>query len=258
MKKQDAFNLEGKVALVTGASGAIGRDISIALAQAGADIIASGRDKNRLKKTADLVTEHDRESCILPADLSDPQDVQNLAQDSLKAFGHVDIIVNNAATNVFNKAELFSENDFDTIINTNVKGAFFLSQCLLKQMKSADGGSIIFITSQLGQTAMNFACLYGATKAALMQITRSLAFEWAKYGIRVNSVSPGPWTTGMLEPLFGDGKTKETLARLTPSRRLGEEGDLGGAVVFLASNAARHITGQDLVVDGGFSICKVV
>jgi len=258
MEKQDTFNLEGKVALVTGASGAIGRDISIALAQAGADIIVSGRDRDRLQKTSASVARCGRKSLVLSADLSDPEDVQKLAQDSLKAFGHVDIIVNNAATNVFNKAELFTEEDFDLIINTNVKGAFFLSQCLMKHMKSTDGGSVIFITSQLGQTAMNFACLYGATKAALMQITRSLAFEWAKYGIRVNSVSPGPWATGMLEPLFGDGKTKESLARLTPSRRLGEEGDLGGAVVFLVSDAARHITGQDLVVDGGFSICKVV
>ena len=258
MKKQDTFNLEDKVALVTGASGAIGKDISLALAAAGADIIVSGRDKNRLAETADLVAEYGRKSRILSADLSDPQELQKLAQDSLAAFGHVDIIVNNAATNVFNKAELFTEADFDLIINTNVKGAFFLSQALMKHMQSTDGGSVIFITSQLGQTAMNFACLYGATKAALMQITRSLAFEWAKYGIRVNSVSPGPWATGMLEPLFGDGKTRETLARLTPSRRLGEEGDLGGAVVFLVSDAARHITGQDLVVDGGFSICKVV
>ena len=258
MKKQNLFSLEGKVALVTGASGAIGRDISIALAQSGAHIILSGRDQDRLEKSAELVRESGQKSHILPADLSDLVDVQHLARNSLEVFGHVDIIVNNAATNVFNKAESFTEEDFDRIINTNVKGAFFLSQWLMKHMKSAQGGSVIFITSQLGRTAMNFACLYGATKAALMQITRSLSFEWAKYGIRVNSVSPGPWATGMLEPLFGDGKTRETLARLTPSRRLGEEGDLGGAVVFLVSDAARHITGQDLVVDGGFSICKVV
>jgi NAD(P)-dependent dehydrogenase (short-subunit alcohol dehydrogenase family) len=258
MKDQDPFKLEGKVALVTGASGAIGRDISVALAQAGSDIILSGRNQDRLEKSAELVQESGRKSHILPADLSDLKAVRQLARNSLEAFGHVDIIVNNAATNVFNKAENFTEEDFDRIINTNVKGAFFLSQWLMKHMKSAQGGSVIFITSQLGRTAMNFACLYGATKAALMQITRSLSFEWAKYGIRVNSVSPGPWATGMLEPLFGDGKTRETLARLTPSRRLGEEGDLGGAVVFLVSDAARHITGQDLVVDGGFSICKVV
>ena len=136
MKKQDTFNLEDKVALVTGASGAIGKDISLALAAAGADIIVSGRDKNRLAETADLVAEYGRKSRILSADLSDPQELQKLAQDSLAAFGHVDIIVNNAATNVFNKAELFTEEDFDLIINTNVKGAFFLSQSLMKQMKS--------------------------------------------------------------------------------------------------------------------------
>jgi len=101
------------------------------------------------------------------------------------------------------------------------------------------------------------ADLSGTTKAALMQMTRSLAFEWAKYGIRVNSISPGPWATGMLEPLVGDGKTKETLARLTPSRRLAKGGDFGGTVFFLVSDSARHITGQDLVVDGGVRFARL-
>ena len=230
----------------------------MALASAGADVIVSGRNRARLKKTAKIVADCGRRSNIIAADLADPADVQKLAKTSLDDFNRVDILVNNAATNVFKNAEQFTQKDFDIIFNTNVKSAFFLSQCFGAHMKSIGGGSIIFVTSQLGQTAMNFACLYGATKAALMQLTRSLAFEWAKYNIRVNSVSPGPWATGMLEPLLGDGKTQKALERLTPSRRLGEEGDLGGAVVFLFSEAARHVTGQDLVVDGGFSICKIV
>ena len=258
MIEQTLFNLEGKVALVTGASGAIGRDISLALAKAGAAVIVSGRNSERLEKTAELVAQCGRKSRIIAADLSNPKEVEKLAHASLAVFDQVDIVVNNAATNVFKKAERFTEADFDLIIKTNVKGAFFLSQCFAEHMRSIGGGSIIFVTSQLGRTAMNFACLYGATKAALMQITRSLAFEWARYNIRVNSVSPGPWATGMLEPLFRDGKTQEALTRLTPSRRLGDEGDLGSAVVFLVSDGARHITGQDLVVDGGFSICKVI
>lgn len=258
MTTQNPFNLEGKVALVTGASGAIGKDICLALANAGADVIASGRNIERLRKTAKMISDCGSRSSIIAADLADPSDVQKLAKNSLDDFDHVDILVNNAATNVFKKAERFTQNDFDMIMNTNIKGGFFLSQCLAEHMQAIGGGSIIFITSQLGQIAMNFACLYGATKAALMQITRSLAFEWAKYNIRVNSVSPGPWATGMLEPLFGDGETLSALTRLTPSRQLGQEGDLGGAVVFLVSEAARHITGQDLVVDGGFSICKII
>jgi NAD(P)-dependent dehydrogenase (short-subunit alcohol dehydrogenase family) len=258
MKLKDPLNLEGKVALVTGASGPVGKELSLALATSGADIIVSGRDRERLQITADLVMECGRNCRILPSDLFNPEDVHKLARDSLEAFGHVDIVVNNAATNIFNKAERFTEEDFDLIININLKSAFFLSQCLMKPMKSTGGGSFIYISSILGQLAMDFACIYGATKAALMQITRSLAFEWAKYNIRVNSVSPGPWSTGMLEPLYGDGKTKEILARLSPSRRLGDEGDIGWAVVFLVSDAARHVTGQNLVVDGGFSICKIV
>ena len=256
--EESVFNLEGKVALVTGASGAIGRDISIALAQAGADIIAVGRSVERLQETAEMAQKCGSKSLVISADISTLESTKRIVEASFDVFDHVDILVNNAAANVFKMAESFNSGDFDLIVNTNMKGPFFLSQSFAEKMKNNKGGNIIFITSQLGRTAMSFACLYGATKAALMQMTRSLAFEWAKYQIRVNSVSPGPWSTGMLEPVFKDGKTKEALVRLTPSRRLGEEGDIGGAVVFLVSDAARHITGQDLIVDGGFSICRIV
>lgn len=252
------FRLDGRVALVTGASGAIGRDISVALATAGADIIAVGRDMDRLKETQRLVSETGQRACVLGADISRMDEVRRLAGQAGKEFGRLDILVNNAGTNLFKLAGQFTEEDFDLIMGTNLKGPFFLSQLAAEVMKGQGGGNIVFITSQLGSVAMNFACLYGATKAALMQMTRSLAFEWARYNIRVNSVSPGPWSTGMLEPVFRDGKTKDGLIRQTPLRRLGGEGDLGGAVVFLVSDEARHITGQDLVVDGGFSICKVV
>lgn len=252
------FRLDGRVALVTGASGAIGRDISVALAKAGADIVAVGRDMDRLKETQRLVSETGQRACVLGADISRMDEVRRLAGQAGKEFGRLDILVNNAGTNLFKLAGQFTEEDFDLIMGTNLKGPFFLSQLAAEVMKGQGGGNIVFITSQLGSVAMNFACLYGATKAALMQMTRSLAFEWARYNIRVNSVSPGPWSTGMLEPVFRDGKTKDGLIRQTPLRRLGGEGDLGGAVVFLVSDEARHITGQDLVVDGGFSICKVV
>lgn len=252
------FRLDKRVALVTGASGAIGRDISVALARAGADIIAVGRDMDRLKETQRLVSETGQRACVLGADISRMDEVRRLAGQAGKEFGRLDILVNNAGTNLFKLARQFTEEDFDLIVGTNLKGPFFLSQLAAEVMKGQGGGNIVFITSQLGSVAMNFACLYGATKAALMQMTRSLAFEWARYNIRVNSVSPGPWSTGMLEPVFRDGKTKDGLIRQTPLRRLGGEGDLGGAVVFLVSDEARHITGQDLVVDGGFSICKVV
>jgi NAD(P)-dependent dehydrogenase (short-subunit alcohol dehydrogenase family) len=256
--KQGMFDLDGKVALVTGASGAIGRDISIVLADAGADIIAVGRNSDRLKETAARVEKKGKKAFTIIADVSKMEDIKIIVTESYSRFEQVDILVNNAATNTPKMAMGFTEEDFDLIINTNLKGCFFLSQLFGEKMKANGGGNIINITSQLGKTAMNFACLYGATKAALMQITRSLAFEWARYNIRINSVSPGPWATGMLEPLFEDGKTKEGLARLTPSGRLGEEGDIGGAVIFMASDASKHITGQDLIVDGGFSICKII
>jgi NAD(P)-dependent dehydrogenase (short-subunit alcohol dehydrogenase family) len=254
----EPIRLDGKVALVTGASGAIGKDIAVSMARAGADVIAVGRDEPRLLETVEKIRKEGRESFFISADLSDPDDVKRIAKESTGKWGRVDVLVNNAATNVMKGAEGFREEDFDRIMTTNVKGPFFLSQRIAEGMRAQGGGNILFITSQLGKTAMHFACLYGATKAALMQITRSLAFEWARDNIRVNSVSPGPWSTGMLEPLFQDGKTKDRLTRLTPSGRLGGEGDIGGAVVFMASDAARHITGQDLIVDGGFSIGRII
>jgi NAD(P)-dependent dehydrogenase (short-subunit alcohol dehydrogenase family) len=255
---QNSFGLEGKVALVTGASGAIGRDIAISMARAGADIIAVGRNRNRLEETVEQVNGVGRKAFSITADLSLMEEVKGIVQESMVKTGRVDVLVNNAAANIMKMATDFSEADFDTILHTNLKGPFFLSQLVAEKMRASQGGNIIFITSQLGKTAMNFACLYGATKAALMQITRSLALEWARYQIRVNSVSPGPWSTGMLEPLFRDGKTQDRLARLTPRGRLGGEGDIGGTVIFLASDAARHITGQDIIVDGGFSICRIL
>jgi NAD(P)-dependent dehydrogenase (short-subunit alcohol dehydrogenase family) len=258
MMEKDLFSLEGKVALVTGASGAIGRDISMSLAGAGADLILVGRNAERLRETALMVEKKGRKTHTIMADLSKPNDIARIVQESKDQFQGADILVNNAATNVFKKAEKFTEEDFDLIFTTNLKGPFNLSQQLFETMKSNGGGNIVFVVSQLGQTAMNYACLYGATKAALMQITRSLAFEWAEHNIRVNSVSPGPWSTGMLAPVFKDGVTEEALTRMTPSGRLGGEGDIGGAVIFLVSEAARHITGQDVIVDGGFSICKIV
>ena len=136
MTTKNPFNLEGKVALVTGASGAIGRDICLALARAGADVIVSGRNSERLKKTAKMIADCGRQSSIIAADLADLSDVQKLAENSLAGFDHVDILVNNAATNVFKKAERFTQNDFDMIMNTNIKGGFFLSQRLAEHMQA--------------------------------------------------------------------------------------------------------------------------
>jgi NAD(P)-dependent dehydrogenase (short-subunit alcohol dehydrogenase family) len=206
-----------------------------------------------------MVEKCGRESLIISADLTKMEDIRRIEKESIDRFNHVDILINNAAVSLLKKVDNFTEDDFDLIMNTNLKGSFFLSQLIANKMKRNNGGNIIFITSSLGKTAMRATGLYGASKAALMQITRSMTLEWAEHNIRVNSVSPGPWATGMLEPLFRDmRKMKDTLSRLTPARRLGEEGDIGGAVIFLTSEASRHITGQDLIVDGGFSVCKII
>lgn len=252
------FRLDGKVALVTGASGTIGREIAVALAEAGADIVAVGRDGTRLNETANKVAEHERRILLVEADLSRSEDIRMIASRCVEEFSGCDILVNNAATNVWKLVDQTTEKDFDYVFSTNLKGPYFLTQLLSEKMKTNSWGSIIFITSLLGNTAMKFTSLYGSTKAALMQLARSLSLEWAKYNIRVNSVSPGSWSGGMLAPVVENAAYKEALINMTPARRLGEYGDIGGVAVFLASEASRFITGQNIVVDGGFSTSRIL
>ncbi len=244
------FDLSGKVAVVTGANTGIGQGIALALAEAGADIAAVGR--SRPDETAAAVAETGRRFLSVSADLSSTEPVNRIVREVEQALGPIDILVNNAG--IIRRADAvdFTEADWDQVVDTNLKSAFFLSQAVGRGMIARGGGKIINIASMLSfQGGMRVAS-YPASKSGLAGLTRLLANEWAARGVNVNAIAPGYFVTNNTEALRQDeGRSREILGRI-PAGRWGRPSDLGGAAVFLASSASDYVHGAVLPVDGGW------
>ena len=248
------FNLNGEVALVTGAARGLGRAISLALAQAGADVVLGLRD---VKAGGVLVREIEamgRRSLPLPMDVARLDQVRRAIQDAATHFGRLDILVNNAGIAPENLAENVREEDFDQTLAVNLKGTFFASQEAGRVMIQQQRGCIINMSSQAGFAALPTESVYCMTKAAIAHLTKCLAVEWGKYNIRVNAVAPTfihtPGTEGVLaDPVF----RADVVERIAALHRIGEPMEVAGAVVFLASPAASLITGHTLLLDGGWT-----
>ena len=244
------FDLSGKVAVVTGANTGIGQGIALALAGAGADIAAVGR--SRPDETAAAVAETGRRFLSVSADLSSTEPVDRIVREMEQALGPIDILVNNAG--IIRRADAvdFTEADWDQVVDTNLKSAFFLSQAVGRGMIARGGGKIINIASMLSfQGGMRVAS-YTASKSGLAGLTRLLANEWAARGVNVNAIAPGYFVTNNTEALRQDeGRSREILGRI-PAGRWGRPSDLGGAAVFLASSASDYVHGAVLPVDGGW------
>lgn len=244
------FDLSGKVAVVTGANTGIGQGIALALAEAGADIAAVGR--SRPDETAAAVAETGRRFLSVSADLSSTEPVNRIVREVEQALGPIDILVNNAG--IIRRADAvdFTEADWDQVVDTNLKSAFFLSQAVGRGMIARGGGKIINIASMLSfQGGMRVAS-YTASKSGLAGLTRLLANEWAARGVNVNAIAPGYFVTNNTEALRQDeGRSREILGRI-PAGRWGRPSDLGGAAVFLASSASDYVHGAVLPVDGGW------
>ena len=244
------FDLSGKVAVVTGANTGIGQGIALALAEAGADIAAVGR--SRPDETAAAVAETGRRFLSVSADLSSTEPVDRIVREMEQALGPIDILVNNAG--IIRRADAvdFTEADWDQVVDTNLKSAFFLSQAVGRGMIARGGGKIINIASMLSfQGGMRVAS-YTASKSGLAGLTRLLANEWAARGVNVNAIAPGYFVTNNTEALRQDeGRSREILGRI-PAGRWGRPSDLGGAAVFLASSASDYVHGAVLPVDGGW------
>lgn len=244
-----AFRLEGKVALVTGASAGLGKAIALALAQAGADI--AGVSRRAPEAAAKGVSEAGRRFFAIEADLK-TADPETIVQAAEQAFGHVDILVNNAGIIRRAQAENFSETDWDDVIDVNLKAAFFLSQAAGRRMLTQGRGKIINIASMLSFQGGIRVASYTASKSGIAGLTRLLANEWAARGVNVNAIAPGYMATENTEALRADPKRNaEILARI-PAGRWGEPDDLGGAAVFLASSASDYVHGAIIPVDGGW------
>lgn len=248
----DRFRLDSKVVLVTGASSGLGVAIAQACAEAGADIVLAARRAEKLAATAALVTAAGGAAFTVTTDISDPQQVQDMVDAAMAHYGHIDILVNNAGISSVAAATRETPKDFRDVVETNLHGSFWAAQACARVMRP--GSSIInvastsaFTTSPLPQAA------YSASKAAIVGLTRELASQWGRRkGIRVNAVAPGAFRTEMTETGLS-GHEDMILPRIVLDR-IGDPEELAATVVWLASDAAGYVTGQTIVVDGGFTI----
>ncbi|MCG8709950.1 2-dehydro-3-deoxy-D-gluconate 5-dehydrogenase KduD [Brenneria sp. 4F2] len=247
----NSFDLQGKVALITGCDTGLGQGMAIGLAQAGCDIV--GVNIVEPKDTIEKVTALGRRFLSLTADMSDIAAHADLVAKAVEAFGKVDILVNNAGIIRREEAIAFSEKNWDDVMNLNIKSVFFMSQTVARQfIKQGDGGKIINIASMLSFQGGIRVPSYTASKSAVMGITRLLANEWARHNINVNAIAPGYMATNNTQQLRADEeRSKEILDRI-PAGRWGLPQDLMGPAVFLASNASDYINGYTLAVDGGW------
>jgi 2-deoxy-D-gluconate 3-dehydrogenase len=246
-----AFDLTGKVALVTGANTGLGQGLAVGLAAAGADIVAAGRSTPAETEAAVLAL--GRKFAFVPADFSRPSMAGDVAAKAETPFGPISILVNNAGTIKRNDALDFTESDWDEVMDVNLKSVFFLSQAVARSMVAGgDGGKIINIASMLSFQGGIRVASYTASKSGVAGLTKLLANEWAKHGINVNAIAPGYFATNNTDALRADEKRNTEILGRIPAGRWGQPSDLAGAAVFLASGASDYVHGTILAVDGGW------
>jgi NAD(P)-dependent dehydrogenase (short-subunit alcohol dehydrogenase family) len=248
------FDVEGRVALVTGAARGLGEVISLTLAHAGADLVLGLRDPDSGADLVNRISAMGRRALALPMDVSDLDQAQAAIDTALAHYGRLDILVNNAGVAPQNPAEDVTVEDFDRTIAVNLKGTFFVSQAAGRAMISQRYGRIINVSSQAGFVALPEESVYCMTKAAIAHLTKCLAVEWGRHGITVNSVAPTfVLTPGTQEALADPGFRTEVEERIAALHRIAEPTDVAGAVLYLASPAAAFVTGHTLLVDGGWT-----
>lgn len=248
---KDLFNLDRKVAIVTGASRGLGQGMAIALAEAGANIVGVGQSD--MSDTEAEIKKAGREFLGIKADLTSTDKVDEIVEKTVEKFGRVDILVNNAGTIRRQDAIDYTEKDWDDILNLNLKTVFFLSQRVAKEfMKQKSGGKIISIASMLSFQGGIRVPAYTASKSGVAGITKALANEWAKFNINVNAIAPGYMATDNTKAIREDEKREREILERIPAGRWGTPEDLAGAVVFLASKASDYVNGYTLAVDGGW------
>ena len=252
MKYPD-FSLTDKKAIVTGANSGIGHGIALALANAGADVLVTSREKERAEPAAEEIRQLGRKGVAYGLDVTSIVNIDDMVDTAIEEFGRVDILVNNAGINILEWAFDVTEEHWDAVLDTNLKGLFFCSQKVGKIMKEQGGGKIIHIGSQMGTVGGFHRAAYSSSKGGVVQLTKVLAIEWAKYGITVNTVSPTFIYTPLTTPQFENEEFFDEVLSKIPLGRVGEVEDVTGAVVFLASTASDLITGHTLLVDGGWT-----
>jgi len=254
MNEYPSFDLNGQVALVTGAARGIGHAISRALAAAGAHVALGLRDVKTGGELAGAIESMGRRCLALQMDVTRVEEIFRAVEETVARFGRIDILVNNAGLGPENPAEVVQESDFDLTVAVNLKGTFFASQAAGRAMIRQGRGRIINLSSQAGFVALPGESIYCMTKAAIAHLTKCLAVEWGKHDITVNAVAPTFIVTPGTEPALADPQFRtDVLERIAGLHRVGEPMDVAGAVVFLASPAASLITGHTILIDGGWT-----
>ena len=246
------LNLDGKVAVVIGGTSGIGLAIARGLAEAGADVVPTSRRMDMVEEAAREIEERGRRSLRIASDVSDRSSLQRVLDASLCAFEKVDILVNSAGRTKRAPTIDFVEEDWNQILDTNLTGTLRACQVFGRHMLERRYGRIINIASLASFVALHEVAAYSASKAAVASLTKSLAIEWAQYGVSVNAIAPGVFRTALNEKLLDETNRGQEFLLRTPMKRFGKVEELVGAAVFLASDAASFVTGEVLAVDGGF------
>ena len=249
------FDLTGKVAVVTGATRGIGKALALGLANADADVVVVGRTVSACDATAEEIRAMGKKALSIPTDVTDQAAIEAMVEKAVAEFGHIDILMNNAGAAVTKPAEEITMEEWDNVVNVDLRGAFMVAQACGKQMIKQKGGRIINTISVYGYVGGKLVIPYVAAKGGLAQVTKGLAMEWAKYNINVNALVPGYIITEINKDEFANEKVYNSIVRKIPMRRLGQVEDLIGSVVFLASDASNYVTGAVIAADGGW-LCE--
>lgn len=248
------FDLSGQVAIVTGTSRGLGQYLARALASAGADLVLTSRTRESLAAFEDEIRGMGRRAVSLALDVRNPDDILRMAQEAEAAFGQIHILVNNAGCNVRKPALDVTWDDWNLVLDTNLRGSFFVAQAVARGMIARGYGRIINIGSVTSVFGYAGLAPYGASRGGIRQLTMSLADDWSPHGVTVNCLAPGWFRTEQNKVLYENQEWVDYLVDRIPVKRPGQPHDLDGAVVFLASEASRYVTGQTLLIDGGISI----
>ncbi len=250
----ELFELRGQVALVTGASKGLGRSMSMALAEAGADVVMVARGPVKLAEAEKEVADMGVRTLAIAADVTIADDVEKMVGKALAKFGKIDILVNNVGTYIGKPIVESTTEEWLDMINTNLTTTYLCCRAVGKHMIERKRGKVVNMAAAIGALGARNASAYCASKGGVIQLTRALAVEWAKYGITVNAIAPGTMETEITKKMLEDPKVRKAVEGKIPMKRIGYPSDLAGAVIFLSASGSDYITGQTMFVDGGFSV----
>lgn len=252
MHSMQGFGLTGKVAIVTGGNGGIGRGIAIGLAEAGSDIVIAARNEEKTAGVIEEIKRLNRRCLGVRCDVRNRDDIKSAVDKALQEFGGLNILVNNAGVADGVAPQSMAEEEWDRVIDINLKGTFLFCQAAHPALVKTGGGKIVNIGSQCASSAM--VAHYAASKGGVLQLTRSLALAWANDNIQVNAIIPGWFRTDLTSPVIESEPFYRSVVRRTPAGRFGEPSELAGVAILLTSGMSDFITGQSIVVDGGYSL----